>query len=141
MVGNTLRKKQEIIKQQEKQIKQYEELLMAISKENREIREREDLLFHDSPDFIEMTERIKWFSSLNSFNEKALAVERSRRLIFDEETRQVYIDNKRLIEEKTNEEYFVGITEYQHGAEVRVHSQHVRAVHFLPALLPHVRLF
>ena len=62
---------QEIIKQQEKQIKQYEELLMAISKENREIREREDLLFHDSPDFIEMTERIKWFSSLNSFNEKA----------------------------------------------------------------------
>lgn len=44
MAGNTLRKKQEIIKQQEKQIKQYEELLMAISKENREIREREDLL-------------------------------------------------------------------------------------------------
>jgi hypothetical protein len=123
MVGNTLRKKQEIIKQQEKQIKQYEELLMAISKENREIREREDLLFHDSPDFIEMTERIKWFSSLNSFNEKALAVERSRRLIFDEETRQVYIDNKRLIEEKTNEEYFVGITEYQHGAEDWMHMK------------------
>ena len=73
---------------------------MAISKENREIREREDLLFHDSPDFIEMTERIKWFSSLNSFNEKALAGERSRRLIFDEETRQVYIDNKRLIEKR-----------------------------------------
>lgn len=92
MAENTLRKKQGIIKQQEKQIKQYEELLMAMSKENREIREREDLLFHDSPDFIEMTERIKWFSSLNSFNEKALAVERSRRLIFDEETRQVYID-------------------------------------------------
>ena len=35
MAGNTLRKKQEIIKQQEKQIKQYEELLMAISKENK----------------------------------------------------------------------------------------------------------
>ncbi|MBS1335096.1 MAG: hypothetical protein HP054_05400 [Blautia sp.] len=55
MAENTLRKKQGIIKQQEKQIKQYEELLMAMSKENREIREREDLLFHDSPDFIEMT--------------------------------------------------------------------------------------
>lgn len=117
MAKNAFQKKQKIIKDQEKQIKLYEELLMVISKENREIREREDLLFHDSPDFIEMTERIKWFSSLNSFNEQALAEERSRRLIFDEETRQVYIDNKRLIEEKTNDEYFIGITEYQHGAE------------------------
>lgn len=51
MVENAFQKKQEIIKDQEKQIKQYEELLMVISKENREIREREDLLFHDSPDF------------------------------------------------------------------------------------------
>ena len=30
---------------------------------------------------------------------------------------RVRLHNKRLIEEKTNEEYFVGITEYQHGAE------------------------
>ena len=117
MARNTLQKKQEIIKKQEEQIKQYEELLNILGKENNKMREREDLLFHDSPDFIEMTERIKWFSNLNSLNEQALAQERSRKLIFDEETRQVYIDNKRLVEEKANVEYFIGITEYQHGAE------------------------
>lgn len=117
MARNMLQEKRQIIKKLEKQIEEYQKLLEIQVKENTKMREREDLLFHDSPDFIEMTERIKWFSNLNKFNELALADEKSRKLIFDEETRQVYIDNKRLVEEKTNDEYFIGMTEYQHGAE------------------------
>lgn len=102
--------KDEQIQYLKKQIEFCNENLERLSKRNEELENAEENTFLHSPTYIQMQEEIKLRTNLLKMNEWHLANVNGKFHKSNEEFKQIYEDNKKLIEHETDTEYFIGIT-------------------------------
>lgn len=101
----------------EKTISMYEESYEILSKQNKELTDAEEGTFLHSPTYLQMKEQFDFVKNLLELTEINLANQKKAAMKVDDTIRQIYEDNKNLVAEKANEEYFVGITENYHAAK------------------------
>lgn len=101
----------------EKTISMYEESYEILSKRNKELTDAEEGTFLHSPTYLQMKEQFDFVKNLLELTEINLANQKKAAMKVDDTIRQIYEDNKNLVAEKANEEYFVGITENYHAAK------------------------
>lgn len=70
-----------------------------------------DKMFRNSHAYKEMKLRIEWLESLDSLNQSNLAKAKKSEYAQSDTYNQVLEDNKRMVQNLSNMEYFVGITE------------------------------
>lgn len=100
----------------EKKLSMYEESIERLSQRNKELIEAEEETFLHSPTYLQMQEQLQFVKNLLELTEINLANQKKAAMKVDDTIRLVHEDNKRLVSEKANEEYFVGITENYRAA-------------------------
>ena len=118
-VGGTMARNTKVnkIRTLEERIKVLEEALDFSTKRNREMSDKAEDSFMNSPTYQQMLQQVDFFKNLNKLNDINLANAKKSAKRADDYIRQIYEDNKRLTDEKADTEYFVGITENWHEAK------------------------
>lgn len=101
----------------EKTISILEKSLELLHKENKDLINAEEGTFLHSPTYLQMKEQLNFVKNLLELTEINLANQKKATMKVDDTIRQIYEDNKNLVAEKTNKDYFVGITEYYRATQ------------------------
>ena len=98
-------------------IKKYEDVINHLTNRNKELVAAEEETFLHSPTYLQMQEHLSFVKDLLELTEINLANQKKTAMKIEDTVRQVYEDNKRLVAEKANGEYFAGITEFYHDSK------------------------
>lgn len=112
-VGTNARKSKNDLEQQVKNLSSQVKMLEEM---NQRLLNNAEQEFLNSRTYVEMLEKIDYLEAVKRFNESTLADAEARAEKNTAEIEQIYKDNKKFIQNKDNEGYFVGITENWHEA-------------------------
>uniref|UniRef100_UPI003FF107F1 hypothetical protein n=1 Tax=Roseburia sp. TaxID=2049040 RepID=UPI003FF107F1 len=115
--GNNLNKDQRI-KELEKQCTNFMEAIDRVTKRNAELVAAEENTFLHSPTYIQFCEEIKFIKACRKLDEVEIARLKGKIPRMDDSLRNLYQDNKEMLEHSNQGdcEYFIGITQNWHEA-------------------------
>lgn len=96
----------------------------ALYNANQKLVEQAEQDFLNSPTYQQMRDRITFLESVVKLDEYHIQSLKADMQKIDDKTRQIYEDNRKLVENKDNTEYFIGITENYHDAEEYMELRH-----------------
>lgn len=103
--------KESQIQELKKQLEEYRGYVDSLCARNNELINAEENTFLNSPSYLQMKEQIKFLKNINELHEITIASLKKREIKDFENYRQVFLDNKKLTEEKADSEYFIGIAQ------------------------------